>query len=388
MPAKILRYLVFPVLILVGTFFLAVPPYVDYKKNSTVTKSAPRVDEATSRLHNRLVIADLHNDLLLWSRDPNKRSTGGHSDFPRLAEANVAVQVFSVVTSVPKNFNYQNNESSHDLITALAIAQLWPPTTWHSLKQRALYQAERLRRAVVESKGQVVLITNRSELMEFLHTRNEHGRRIAALLSLEGAHALEGDIDNLTALDEAGFRMMGFAHFFDNEAAGSAHGISKYGLTDFGKQLVREMNRRHIIIDLAHASAAAIDDILDLSARPVLVSHTGVLGTCAGPRNLSDAQIDRIGEQGGLIGIGLWDSAICNITAAGFTKAVKYVADRVGIEHVALGSDFDGSTRVYSDVTGLPLLTQGLQQAGFNDQEIALIMGGNTLRFLSTYMPD
>lgn len=107
----------------------------------------------------------------------------------------------------------------------------------------------------------------------------------------------------------------------------------------------------------------------------MVVSHTAVLGTCAGPRNLTDAHIARIAGHGGLMGIGLWDSALCDITPIGFTKAVNYLADRVGIEHVALCSDYDGSTHVYMDVTRFPLLTQALQQTGFEEREIALIMG-------------
>jgi membrane dipeptidase len=108
-------------------------------------------------------------------------------------------------------------------------------------------------------------------------------------------------------LDAAGFRMIGLAHFFDNEFAGSAHGVEKYGLTEQGRALVRDMERRKILVDLAHASPKTIEDVTAMASRPVIFSHTGVRGTCDNRRNLSDEQLRKIAATGGVIGIGFWD---------------------------------------------------------------------------------
>ena len=143
-----------------------------------------------------------------------------------------------------------------------------------------------------------------------------------------------------------------------------------------------------MFIDIAHASPKTIDDILAMATRPVVVSHTGVKGTCDNNRNLSDDQLRRIAATGGVIGIGFWDTAICGEDAAAIARAIKYAASIAGVEHVALGSDFDGSVKVPFDASGVPLITEALIAEGFSDNDIALIMGGNVLRLLSEYLPE
>jgi hypothetical protein len=101
-------------------------------------------------------------------------------------------------------------------------------------------------------------------------------RRVAALLATEGLHAIEGDLRNVDTLHAAGFRMLGLTHFFDNEVAGSAHGVAKGGLTPLGRAVVRRMEALGILVDVAHASPRAVDDVLAMATRPVLVSHGGV----------------------------------------------------------------------------------------------------------------
>jgi membrane dipeptidase len=206
------------------------------------------------------------------------------------------------------------------------------------------------------------------------------------LLGIEGAHALDGKLVNLDALDAAGFRMSGLAHFFDNEFAGSAHGVEKYGLTEQGRALVRDMERRKILVDLAHASPKTIEDVTAMASRPVIVSHTGVRGTCDN-RNLSDKQLRKIAATGGVIGIGFWDVAVCGNDARAIARAIRYAARVVGVDHVALGSDFDGAVNAPFDVTGLPLVTQALQEQAFTDREIENIMGGNVVRLLQHTLP-
>ena len=142
-----------------------------------------------------------------------------------------------------------------------------------------------------------------------------------------------------------------------------------------------------MLIDLAHASRLLIDDVLGMTTRPVLVSHTGVEGTCKGTRNLSDKHLQAIAATGGVIGIGYWDAAVCATSGAAIVNAIRYTVDRVGVEHVALGPDFNGTIHAPFDVTGLPQLTQGLFEAGFSHADIAAIMGGNVQRLLLSSLP-
>ena len=180
--------------------------------------------------------------------------------------------------------------------------------------------------------------------------------------------------------------MMSPSHFFDNDIGGSSAGINKTGLTDKGREWVRQMEARHMIIDLAHASPKTIDDVLATAIRPVVVSHTGVKGTCNNNRNLSDDQIQAVAAKGGLIGIGYWDTATCGTDAQAIVKAMRYVSDRVGVEHVALGSDFDGAVTTPFDTTGLVEITDALLQAGYSEHDIQMIMGGNTME-VSSHKP-
>jgi microsomal dipeptidase-like Zn-dependent dipeptidase len=210
---------------------------------------------------------------------------------------------------------------------------------------------------------------------------------VAAVLATEGLHPLEGKLENVDVLYDAGFRIAGLTHFFDNEVGGSAHGMEKGGLTPFGREVVTKLEAKGMLIDLAHASKPLIDDVLAVAKRPVLVSHTGVAGTCPGPRNLTDAHLQRIAATGGVVGIGYWDGAVCQPTVPSIVKAIRYAVDTIGVAHVALGSDFNGATRTPFDVTGLPQLTQGLVQAGFSADDIRAIMGGNVQRLLLQSLP-
>ena len=142
-----------------------------------------------------------------------------------------------------------------------------------------------------------------------------------------------------------------------------------------------------MVIDLAHASAATIDDVLKLATRPVVVSHTGVRGTCDNQRNLSDAQLTAISANGGVIGIGVWETAVCGDDARAIAKAIRYAIGVAGVDHVAIGSDFDGAVTAPFDVTGMPQITQALLDAGVDPAGIEAVMGGNVRRLLRSLLP-
>jgi microsomal dipeptidase-like Zn-dependent dipeptidase len=309
-------------------------------------------------------------------------------DLPRLQEGRVSLQVFATVTKSPRGLNFERNPSDSDTITALGMAQRWPPRTWGSLLERALYQGEKLHAAAAGSAGRMRVVRTAGELRALVEAGGAGGGKLAALLATEGLHPLEGRLENIDRLYEAGFRIAGLTHFFDNEVGGSAHGMQKGGLTSFGKEVVRRLEQKRMLVDLAHASPRVIDDVLAQAKRPVLVSHTGVQGTCRGPRNLSDQHVRRIAATGGVIGIGYFDGAVCGSDVAAIVRAIRYTARLAGVQHVALGSDFDGATRTPFDATGLPLLTQGLLEGGFSEADIAAIMGGNVLRLLLESLPE
>ncbi|MCY1280876.1 Membrane dipeptidase [compost metagenome] len=384
---KLLIALAVLVVIGLGLFF-SLPSLLDRRMNTVATPPPYPASPAAEQLHRRLFVADLHDDALLWQRDLLERHDYGHSDLPRLLEGGVALQVFSTVTKTPRNLNYARNADDSDNITPLIMAQRWPARTWRSLLERALYQSERLHDAAAASGGRLVLVTDRRQLAAFVAAWQRDPQRVAGILATEGLHPLEGRLENVDRLYDAGFRITGLTHFFDNEVGGSAHGLEQGGLTPFGRRVVARLEQKGMLIDLAHASQKLIDDVLAVAHRPLLVSHTGVQGTCPGPRNLSDRHIQAIAASGGVIGIGYWDAAVCDTSVAAIVKAIRYTAGKIGVAHVALGSDFDGTIHAPFDTSGLAQLTEGLQRAGFKDDEIAAIMGGNVQRLLLANLPE
>ncbi|MGG5872614.1 dipeptidase [Pseudomonas peli] len=384
---KILITLLIILLIAAGSVF-ALPSLLDRKMNSVESPAPYPASESANQLHQQLFIADLHDDVLLWERDLLKRYDFGHSDLPRMLEGRVGLQVFSTVTKTPRGINYERNSGETDNITLLAMAQRWPKETWDSLLQRALYQAHKLNEASANSNGRLVMIKSRGDLASFVSAWQKDPQRVAAILATEGLQPIEGKLENVDALYDAGFRITGLTHFFDNEIGGSAHGLEKGGLTPLGRQVIKRLEEKAMLIDLAHASRPLIDDVLAISTRPALVSHTGVEGTCKGPRNLSDKHLKAIAATGGVIGIGYWDAAVCATSVEAIVKAIRYTAGLIGVEHVALGSDFNGTIHAPFDVTGLPQLTEGLLKAGFSHADIAAIMGGNVQRLLLASLPE
>ena len=369
------------VLVAALAFFTLAPGIVERSMNQVVAiplKITPRA----RALHATLQIADMHADTLLWQRSLLDQSERGQIDLPRLLAGNYALQVFSSVTKTPKGQNYDANPSDTDNITALAIADLQPPRTWGSLLQRSLWHAQKLDRYAAASNGQLRVIHSSADLDRLLADRAGGKKVVGGMLSIEGLQDLEGKLANLDVLYRAGFRMAGLAHFFDNEVAGSMHGEAKGGLTPLGRQVVRRMEALGMVVDVAHSSHATIAEVLAMAQRPVVASHGGVQATCKVNRNLTDDEIRGIARTGGVIGIGYWDAAICSTQPAAAAAAIAHVRDVAGIDHVGLGSDFDGAVTTGFDASQLAAVTQALIDRGFSDGDIAKVMGGNVLRVL------
>ena len=240
---------------------------------------------------------------------------------------------------------YTASESARAAHQALFVADLHDDAL--------LWNRDLLQRYDRDSQGRLIVVQSRQDLVGFISAWSKDNQRVAAILATEGLHPLEGKLENVDRLYDAGFRITGLTHFFDNEVGGSAHGLGKGGLTPFGRQVVARLQDKGMLID----------DVLAVATRPVMVSHTGVAG------------------------IGYWEGAICKPDIPSIVKVIRYAVDTVGVAHVALGSDFDGGTRTPFDVTGLPQLTEGLMAAGFSAGDIRAIMGGNVQRLLLQTLP-
>ncbi|WP_040370582.1 dipeptidase [Blastomonas sp. AAP53] len=358
------------------------PGLFESQTNVVTDEPLPAVRADAARLHASLQIADLHGDTLLWKRSVLDKASRGQIDLPRLETGNVALQVFSSVSKTPKGQNYDSNPSDTDNITLLAMAQLQPVKTWFSVHERSMYHGRKLEVAAKASNSRLMLIRKPDDVDRLLAARAAGDQVTGALYSVEGLQNLEGKAENLDRLYGVGMRMAGLVHFFDNELAGSMHGEAKGGLTPFGRRMVRAMEAKGIIVDIAHSSHKSVADILAMARRPVVSSHGGVQAVCKVNRNLSDTEIRGVAATGGIIGIGYWDGALCSTDPKKIAQSIRHVRDLVGIQHVALGSDFDGAVTTRFDTSQIVQVTQALIDIGLSEAEIRSVMGGNTLRLI------
>ena len=362
------------------------PGQIESGMNGRLSHPPYDLSERAVALHESLFVADLHADSLLWKRDLTQRADRGHVDVPRLREGNVALQVFSATTKSPKGQNYEENTADSDQLTSLAIAQFWPLRTWDSIYERAVYQLDKLR--ALADRSELTLIESRADLARLIAARGSGEEQIGAVYLIEGGHPLEGDVDKLDQLYDQGLRIIGLTHFFDNELGGSLHGVSDDGLTEFGRGVVERANDLGLIIDIAHSSPTMVREVIAMSERPLLLTHGGMKGHCDTARNLDDELMVEFAQHGGLLGVGFWDAAVCDVSPAGVVEAIRYAINSLGIEHVALGSDYDGATAVMFDVSEIAVLTEEMLRQGFTEEEIRLVMGGNVQRFLMQNLPD
>lgn len=363
---------------------LVLVPGIDAKMNGLVDLGPYEISEDAQTLHNTLYIADLHADSLMWRRDTSQRHDRGHVDLPRLREGGVDFQIFSAVTKSPRGLNFaENSAEAPDDITLVATLQLWPMRTWQSIYERAAYQAQRLTKYEADSDNQLVIARTASDL-------DQPDGTLVGLLLTEGAHPLEGKIENVQRLFDEGYRAMGLQHFFDNELGGSLHGQSQAGLTEFGFEAVRDMWRLNIAVDLAHASEQTSRDVLSMPERgPVFISHGGVRDECTASqqRNLPDDLLVDIASRGGIVGIGYFEGAICDIAPDGVARAIIAAIDLMGVDAVALGSDYDGTVAVAFDTSEIAVITHELLVAGLSEADIRAVMGLNALRFFKESLP-
>ncbi|PIB24415.1 peptidase M19 [Amylibacter kogurei] len=383
--------IVVPVLAILGiaAFLIFAPAIVEKGQNTMLTHDPYPVSADAAALHETLTIGDWHADSLLWKRNLLKRADRGHVDIPRLQEGNVAIQMFTVVTKSPKNQNYEHNSAdAGDNITLLAMGQMWPVRTWNSLFERAVYQAQKLHKFAEKSPQDLHIIRNQRDLEFVLEQRAAGKSIVGGLLGIEGSHPLEGDIENLDRLIDAGYRMFGLQHFFDNELGGSLHGVGNHGLTDLGRAVVRRLNDENLILDLAHSSPKVAKDVLEIVDTPIVVSHTGIYNHCPAKRNYPNYLMKEIAQKGGVIAIGYWADVTCDATPKGVAATINAAIKLLGEDHVSLGSDYDGSVRVGYDTSELAALTHELIALGLTEVQIRKVMGENMIRVLRDRLPE
>lgn len=365
------------------------PAMVEKGQNVVSAHKPYEVSEAAKKLHETLIIGDWHADSTLWNRDLGKKSDYGQLDIPRMQAGNQALQMFTTVTKSPAGLNYDKNKGdSADNITRLAFAQRWPVDTWKSLTARALFQAKKLHKVAEQHPEDFKLIKSQGDLLEWQRLRKKSPRLVGGLIGTEGSHALDGKLENIQVLFDAGFRMMSLQHFFDNKLGGSLHGINGEGLSKFGRQALQKMQELKIVIDVSHSSEQVVRDALKFSTRPLVVSHTGFKGHCDTARNIPDELMQKIAALGGLIAVGFWDAAICDTHPRAIAQAIAYGIELVGDDHVALGSDFDGSVTTAIDASELVAITHELMVLKVPENSIRKVMGLNMLRLLKAQLPQ
>jgi membrane dipeptidase len=335
----------------------------------------------------RILVFDGHNDALTRddAADFVTGRSGGHLDLPRARAGGLAGGIFALFTDTP---DYEADfEHTPDGRLDVPLA---PPIGTDVAAPDATRAAGRL--VALERAGHGRLARAPGDL----DAARADGV-LAAVMHLEGAEAIDPGLEALELWHAAGLRSLGPVWSRPNAFA---HGVpfafpaspdTGPGLTEAGRALVRRCAELGIAVDLSHLNEAGFWDIARIDAAPLVASHSAVHALSAHARNLTDRQLDAIGASGGLVGVvfaapflrkdGMDDA---DTPLAALVAHVRYVADRIGVEHVALGSDFDGATMPdeLRDVTGLPRLLDALAAAGFAEAEVRAIAWDNWRRTL------
>jgi microsomal dipeptidase-like Zn-dependent dipeptidase len=354
----------------------------------------PPVPPDVAEFHASIPVVDLlvgtplfRPELLLWRRR-------GHVDLPRLIEGGEDLVGFTIATRHP------------DLRGTLSTPHFWslgvPRRALGSDMAIADAFIDRVEGWAVASGGRLRLVREVDDLPGAGRGSSGEsggsggsGGSVRAFIGVQGGHVLEGDLANVERLHARGVRMVALAHVMDNALVGSNTGRRAHGLTGFGREVVAELERAGIVVDLAHMSPAGIRDTLPLLRRPFVLSHTGfrrlssrasrVAGRKFTPRNrnLGDEEARSVAEAGGVVGLTLSTSLLGGDDLDTVARTVDAALELCGPTKVAIGSDFDGALRMVCDITGLPAVTARLLAGGLDRQTVARVMGGNALRVLT-----
>ncbi|MEG6570522.1 dipeptidase [Thermoanaerobacterium thermosaccharolyticum] len=306
------------------------------------------------------MIVDFHCDTLYLiqkdNRDITKKNDKGHIDLVRLEEGMVHLQVFATFIEP----EYVRKDAATKTLKMID----------------KLYQ-------LMEKTDKIKLILSGKDVEE---AKNES--KIGALLSIEGGEALEGDLALLRMFYKLGVRAMTLTWSLRNDLGDGILGSSDYGLTSFGKDVIKEMNRLGMIVDVSHLNERGFWDAINICEKPLIASHSDCKALCRHPRNLSDEQIKAIADKGGVIGINFCPNFLRdddNASIEDVLDHIEHIVNLVGINHVGFGSDFDGIEKTplgLDDVASFPKILDGLKKRGFSDDEINSISHDNFERII------
>jgi membrane dipeptidase len=259
---------------------------------------------------------------------------------------------------------------------AVDVTRAWKNHLAYALDAFGFFEAE------VEAHSDQIIIAKSAEDIR----QAKADGKLAAILVIENSEGVERSLNILRMLHRIGIRSIGLTHNPNTwAAAGNAEERSGGGLTQFGVQLVKEMNRLGMLVDVSHISERGFWDVLEVTERPVIASHSNSKAVCDHPRNLSDAQIKRMAENRGVIGITFVPSFIDpnTPTLSRLLEHIDHIVNLVGVDHVGIGSDFDGGGDLLVDATAFPTITEGLLERGYSEEAIRQILGENHLRLLA-----
>jgi membrane dipeptidase len=354
----------------------------------------------------KLNILDGHNDVLTALYLPEyakgrtlfEKSDVGHIDIPRARKGGMVGGFFAICTPPPESSPERNPFHGLTLTSNGYELKYHPPLEFEYSRDFTNSVIDFAYDIENQSQGDLGIIRDYADLRSCLDTKT-----IAAILHIEGAEPIKADLSNLGYFYEKGIRSIGLVWSRPNDFG---YGVpyrhpstpdTGPGLTSAGFKLVDACNELKIIIDLAHLNEKGFWDVAARSKQPIVISHTAVHALCPAGRNITDRQIDAVGASGGLIGV--WfeplhihyrtDSEgkpISDVAASEIATHIEYIAKRIGIDHVAIGSDFDGADMPseISDVAHLPVLFEKLSDLGFSESELEKIAIGNWLRIIRT----
>jgi membrane dipeptidase len=353
-------------------------------------------------MDSRIPVFDGHNDVVLRLLAKGQsffdRNDDGHIDLPRARDGGLAGGFCAI--SVP---GAHRQSMSGDLATMVALAisghgdesAMPPPPTWDYSIRTTLEQMACLLRIEAESNGQVSVVRTADELQASLDSGV-----FAMLLHIEGAEAIDPELNVLEVLYRAGLRSLGLVWSRPNVFG---HGVPfKFGvspdtgpgLTDAGKSLVRACNRLRMVVDLSHLNEKGFWDVAAITDAPLVATHSNAHALAAWTRNLTDKQLDAIRESDGMVGLNFHvgflrpdgDPVNPDTPIDVMVRQIDYLVERLGINRVGFGADWDGAImpREIGDATGLPRLLDALRAAGYDDVALRSLAHENWVRVLRT----
>jgi membrane dipeptidase len=328
----------------------------------------PAREARMGAIHERWVFADIHAHPSRFHRANVARIE--RDEIERYRRGFIDLVVANVSSDAAYQGGYTRREGEN-------VRRL-PAPERHPLEPGAAFAftLDRLDRVLATvASGDAVLADSPDAALEA-----KRAGRLALLPALEGADGLEGSLENLRELHRRGVRLVQLVHFLDNDIGhNQTPPHSQAGLTPFGRAVVREANRLGIVVDLAHANTRTILDAIETSSQPILFSHTGVKALQEGDRYLTDDEIRAIGAAGGVIGI--WPAAVLG-TIEEMVRHIDHVKALAGVDHIAIASDLRGMSYIdaFGEEANFRAIVEGLMDAGYSDEEIGKVMGGNFFR--------